>query len=79
MTVSQDRSQALFAAVRSLAQPNFGPPLIRLRGLDPARRYRITQTDMVYGGDELMQSGLLCPFPQGDAASLLYIIEAVES
>ena len=79
MTVSQDQSQAVFTAVRSLAQPNFGPPLIRLRGLDPRRCYRIVETGEVFSGDELMESGLLCPFPRGDAASLLYTIEALKA
>ena len=79
MTVSQDQSQALFTAVRGLAQPNFGPPLIRLRGLDPRRCYRIVETGEVFSGDELMESGLLCPFPRGDAASLLYTIEALKA
>ena len=79
ITVSEDQSRALFTAVRSFAQPNFGPPLIRLRGLDPRRCYKIAETGEVFGGDELMQSGLLCPFPRGDAASLLYTIEAVDA
>ena len=78
MTVSDDRSEALFTAVRAMARPNEVPPLIRLRGLDPARRYRVEQTGEVFGGDELMRVGLCCPFERGDAASLLYHIKAVD-
>ena len=70
--------EALFTAVRAMARPNEVPPLIRLRGLDPARRYRVEQTGEVFGGDELMRVGLCCPFERGDAASLLYHIKAVD-
>ncbi len=81
MSVSKDRSEAIFTFVRALAQPNAMPPLVRMRGLDPAKRYRVEETGEVYGGDELMQVGLCCrlhPFGSGDAASLLYTLKAVD-
>ncbi len=78
VTVSEDRSRALFTLVRARAVPNTPPRLVRLRGLDPARSYRIDETGEVFGGDELMQVGLCCPLPMGDAASLLYALEAVD-
>ena len=76
MSVSADRGEALLTVVREMARPNAMPPLIRLRGLDAARRYRVIETGEVYGGDELMQIGLCCPFGQGDAAALLYRLKA---
>ena len=76
MTVSPDRSKALFTLVRALSQPNTPPPLVRLRGLDPARRYRVAETGEVYGGDELMRVGLCVPLAQRDAASAVYTLEA---
>lgn len=76
ISVSEDRCQAVFTAVRPLARANAFPPLIRLDGLDADRRYRVEETGRIYTGSELMRSGLCCPFPQGDAASVLYTIIA---
>ena len=76
--VSPDRTEALFTLVRCQPQPNTPPPLVRLQGLDAGRRYRVEETGEVYGGDELMRSGLCCPLPQGDAACLIYALRAVE-
>ena len=78
ITVSPDRREALFLLVRDRAQANAFPPLVRLRGLDPARTYRVVQTGETFGGDELMNVGLCCPLALGDAASLLYQLRAVE-
>ena len=79
ISVSKDRSEAIFTFVRAKALPNAMPPLVRLRGLDAARRYRVNETGAVYGGDELMNIGLCCPVPflSGDAWSVLYTLKAV--
>ncbi|MBQ9197973.1 MAG: alpha-galactosidase [Clostridia bacterium] len=79
MTVSQDKKEAVFTFVRSRALANETPALVRLMGLDPDVNYIIQETGESYRGDQLMQSGLLCPVGSGDAASLLYILRAVES
>ncbi|MBR1822354.1 MAG: GH36 C-terminal domain-containing protein, partial [Clostridia bacterium] len=66
-----------FPLVRSQAMPNELPPLVKLRGLDAAKRYRIVETGEVYGGDELTQIGLCVPIPSqgsGDAWSALYCL-----
>lgn len=78
MSVSEDRTEALFTLVRRMARPNEMPPLVRLQGLDPDRRYRVVETGELYGGDELMYSGLCCPLGQGDAASLVYRLRTEE-
>ena len=80
MSVSADKDRALFTFVRALAMPNELPPLVKLRGLDENKRYRIAETGEVYGGDELMKVGLCCPIPSlgaGDGWSALYTLEAV--
>lgn len=64
--------------IRAQALANTAPSLVRLRGLNPALRYRVAETGQVFGGDELMLSGLLCPVKQQDAASLLYHLIAEE-
>ncbi len=76
--VAPDRSEAIFTLVRALSVPNLVPPIIKLNGLDPKRRYLVVETGEVFGGDELMYSGLCCPLKQRDAASLMYTLKAVD-
>ena len=76
LSVSEDRREALFTLVRAMARPNAMPPLVRLAGLDPTRRYRVAETGEAFGGDELMRVGLCCPIENGDAASLVYTLKA---
>ena len=82
MSVSADKSEALFTLVRGRAVSNDLPTLVKLRGLDAGRRYEIVETGEVYGGDELMNVGLSGPMPffgAGDGWSLLYTIRAVDA
>lgn len=80
MSVAPDRSEAIFTFVRARAIPNTMPPMVKLRGLDPARRYEIAELGEAYGGDELMNAGLCLPMEvngAGDAWSALYTLKAV--
>ena len=60
------------------------PPFIilRLKGLDPQRRYRVSGTDSLYGtpcrGDTLMYAGCPLPLLWGDYQSVQLYLEAVE-
>ena len=76
MSVTGDQAEALFTLVRAMARPNAMPPLVRLAGLDPKRRYRVVETGELFGGDELMEAGLCCPLPFGDAVSVVYTLKA---
>ena len=76
ITVAPDQGEAVLMYTRAQAQANVMPPLVRLRGLDPARRYRVVETGECYGGDELMRCGIVCPLRGGDAASVSYILRA---
>ena len=76
LCVSPDRSRALFTAVRAAALPNALPPLIRLDGLDPERVYTVKETGETFTGAELMALGLCVEFPRGDAASVMYTLNA---
>ena len=78
ITVSPDQREAVLMVTRALAEAAELPPVIRLRGLNPALRYRVAETGAILGGDELMAAGLCCPLPHGDAASVSYVLEAVE-
>ena len=76
IAVSGDRRQAVLTVVRSRALANTFPPLIRLDGLDAGRVYTVRETGERFTGAELMTLGLCCPLGPGDAASLIYTLEA---
>jgi alpha-galactosidase len=70
MSVSDDARRAVVGWYRTLSRPVPGPGLLRLRGLDPSARYRVTiwpsaedalvrANTLVRGGDDLMRVGLL--------------------
>lgn len=76
MTVSRERDEAVLMVMRMQAQASNVPPVIvRLRGLDESLRYLVVETGEIYGGDELMRSGLCCALSQGDAACGLYMLK----
>ncbi len=58
MVVSTDQEQAFFGYYRVLAEPNPRHYKVKLRGLDPNKRYRIVGTSWTLGGDQLMYGGL---------------------
>lgn len=74
MVVSPDRSRAVVTFVRIAAVGNAPIPVLRLRGLDPAARYRVG--DEILGGDALMAVGLR-PRVDHDFASRTWHLERV--
>ena len=76
MFVSEDRREAVVFFFRSLAVPN--PPLgrLKLRGLDPARNYRLEGESGLFAGDRLMHYGVNLPRLEGDFASLVMKFKA---
>lgn len=74
MHVSPDRSRALVGLVQTARHANPVRPLLRLKGLDPDRDYRVN--GRVCGGDELMYAGLALPFLD-EYEAVQYHIEAV--
>ena len=68
---------ALVTVVRAWTRPNELPLLLRLRGLDPCRRYRVEETGECYEGDELMRAGLCCALDRGDAAAMVFTLQGV--
>jgi len=80
MLVSDDREEALAAFYQVLAEPNPGRYSFRLKGLAPEKKYRIIETDEVYGGDELMYAGLeveIDGFENQDFRSFVWKLESV--
>ena len=74
MHVTADKSRAVVGLVQTVRHANPVRPLLRLKGLDPDRNYRVN--GVVYGGDELMYAGLALPFLDQYQA-VQYQIEAV--
>lgn len=76
ITVSPDKTEAVLMYTRALALSGTYPPILRLRGLDPRKTYRILESGETYGGDELMNIGLFIPLQGGDASSVSYTLRA---
>ena len=75
MVVSQDKGEALVTYVQVLNRPNFASRKIRLKGLDPDLTYMVE--GRTYGGDLLMNAGLLIENPWGDFQGKLIYLSAV--
>lgn len=61
IVVSEDKKNALFAFVRTLAKPNPSFQRVLIKGLDPEVEYCVSGLENKYFGDELMNVGLLLP------------------
>lgn len=80
MFVAEDRSEALVFFFRVLAKPNPASELLRLKGLDRSLTYKVEGSEGVvgtYGGDRLMQAGLIIPQISGDYTSTWFRLSAV--
>lgn len=87
--VSRDKEQAWAVYFRPFAQSNAPTAIFRLKGLDRAADYRVVPAcspaggvsgpSGVFGGDELMDSGLNLGFGAGDARSCSLVLKRVES
>jgi len=77
MCVSEDKKEAIVTHVYTLGQPNPKDVRLTLRGLDPELDYQDVKTGAVYGGDELMQHGLIVKKPWGDYCSEQFHLKAL--
>jgi len=79
LSVAADRGQAVLFWYQVLARPAAPQVVLRLRGLDPARQYRVSGDGVagVWAGDELMAVGLRLPEVRGDFQSLRLCLTAV--
>ena len=88
-SVSADRERSLFTLVLTEPEGNPVPLHVRLKGLDPAQRYRLAVTEYagcLYRGEEklpeslsgaaLMYGGLTFPRLYGDYPSVQILLEA---
>ena len=77
MTVSQDGSEAVVVFCRALSLGMRVPPLLKLRGLEPAALYRVEETGEVFSGSQLMRGGLAVGPLFGDASSKSWVLRRV--
>ncbi|TXK81880.1 alpha-galactosidase [Paenibacillus sp. N3.4] len=72
--VSEDKTEAMVAYFRVLAEPNAPLKWLRLKGLNPAYDYEISGLEGIYPGDHLMYAGLAVSGLQGDFQSKLWVL-----
>ena len=75
--VSPDRREALVSLVTGSARAAMPFLALRLKGLDPARRYRVNGGEL-FGGAALMYAGYPLPLFQGDYQAVQLYLEAVD-
>lgn len=75
--VSQDRKQVVAFHFEILSQPAAPVQLLKLKGLEADALYRDVDRGTVYGGDELMYSGISIPLKKQDFRSECYRFEKV--
>lgn len=63
---AKDKTEAFVMCAKILSETNFEDKHVKLRGLDPNADYADEFTGKVYGGDELMYSGIVPEFARQD-------------
>lgn len=64
--VSEDKKQVLVHGMIFRTEANMLRYLVRLRGLDAAKKYQLNETGQIYTGEALMEAGILLPKAWGD-------------
>lgn len=74
--VSEDKKQVLVQGMIFRTEPNMLRYPVRLRGLDPVKKYRLKDTEDIYTGQALMSGGIFLPQAWGDYVPVeLYLTE----
>lgn len=76
MFVSENKKEAFIGYFKVLTEANGPMTRIYPRGLDPDKKYRVIEENMVYSGDMLMYAGLNVPKLTGDFASYTWKLVA---
>jgi alpha-galactosidase len=77
MIISKDKSEVVVSYVKQYAEPNKWNKPLKLKGLEENAKYQIVGEDMILGGDELMNIGLIIPELKGDYAAKQWILREV--
>jgi alpha-galactosidase len=74
--VSKDKTESLITCIQVLHNVNCKSRKLRVKGLEPTKRYTVEGTDGTFSGSTLMYSGILLENPWGDfKGRLIYIRE----
>lgn len=79
MNISKDKSEIVVSYVKQFAEPNKWDKPLKLVALDENALYKIKGENLIIGGDELMNIGLIIPELKGDYASKQWILEKVNN
>ncbi|BCZ48699.1 alpha-galactosidase [Clostridium gelidum] len=74
MNISKDKCEIVVSYVKQYAEPNKWNKPLKLIGLEEDVKYKIVDEDMIFGGDELMNIGLIIPELKGDYAAKQWIL-----
>ncbi len=77
--VSTDAKKVLVHALIFRTEPNMLRYPIRLRGLDPDKKYRLREDGVIYSGNALMNGGILIPKVWGDYVPVEMYLEAIDA
>ena len=73
--VSKDKKQALLIVYRSLCHINDHIYRVRMRGLDPNKKYYVPELEMILSGSTLMNVGIATDFKREDFTTVIYHFE----
>ncbi|ADL52497.1 alpha-galactosidase [Clostridium cellulovorans] len=78
MFVAEDKSDVAASFFKVLSSSHKKLSVLKLKGLDPNKDYLLIGTDEVYGGDELMNTGLVIPELKGDFQSYMWRLKEIK-
>lgn len=79
MSVSKDKCEVVVNYVKQYAEPNKWNKPLKLVGLEKEDKYKIVDDELILGGDELMNIGLIIPEIKGDYAAKQWILRKVRN
>lgn len=74
MNISKDKSEIVVNYVKQYAEPNKWNKPLKLAGLEEEAKYEIVGEEVILGGDELMNVGLMIPQIKGDYAAKQWVL-----
>jgi alpha-galactosidase len=77
MNISKDKCEIIVSYVKQYAEPNKWNKPLKLLGLEAEAKYKIINEDIILGGDELMNIGLIIPELKGDYAAKQWILRRI--
>ncbi len=74
MNISKDKCEIVVSYIKQYAEPNKWNKPLKLIGLEEDAKYKIVDQDIILGGDELMNIGLIIPGLKGDYAAKQWVL-----